>query len=158
MKKSFTLLEVILAIFVLGVAASGAYTLIYRVLNFSSLLAPKVAASYLAQEGLEIVRNIRDSNWLNDDNWVNGLDNCSNGCEADYLSTALQPYRNRYLKINDNGLYNYSTGSNSHFKRKIIIETISNNEIKVTSKVSYSLKGSDFQVSLFEYLYNWYAP
>jgi len=63
-KRGFTILEVIVAIFVLTVAVGGSFVLIQQTLIAASLAQSKLAAHYLAQEGIEIVRNIRDTNWL----------------------------------------------------------------------------------------------
>lgn len=62
--KGFTLLEVIIAIFILTVGVGGAYGLIQSTIISASQNKMRLTAYYLAQEGVEIVRNIRDSNWL----------------------------------------------------------------------------------------------
>jgi len=80
--KSFTILEVILAIFILTVGVFASFSLIQQSLVATSLNESKLAAYYLAQEGLEIIRNIRDNNWLlrrtdADVSWNDGLtDSC----------------------------------------------------------------------------------
>ena len=78
-KKGFTLLEVITAIFILTVGVGGALSLMNQTLSTASIIEQRLIASYLAQEGIEIVRNIRDTNWLQsrDPNksspWYDGL-------------------------------------------------------------------------------------
>jgi len=74
----FTLLEVIMAIFVLSLSAFGSFYLIQSTVISTSLNKQKLTAYYLAQESLEVVRNIRDNNWLKqrtdkDLAWDNGL-------------------------------------------------------------------------------------
>src|SRR4030042_3479944 len=63
-KNGFTLLEVVLAIFILSMSAFGAFSLIQSTVISASLSKQKLTAYYLAQESLEVVRNIRDNNWL----------------------------------------------------------------------------------------------
>lgn len=63
-KDGFTLLEVVLAIFILSLSAFGGFTLIQGTVISASLNKQKLTAYYLAQESLEAVRNIRDGNWL----------------------------------------------------------------------------------------------
>ncbi len=62
--KSFTLIEVIIAIFILTMGTVGAFSLIQRTIAFTSISSSRLTAAYLAQEGMEIARNIRDSNYL----------------------------------------------------------------------------------------------
>lgn len=63
-KNAFTLLEVILAIFILTVGVTGSFALIQSTLVSVSLNKSKLIAYYLAQEGVETTRNTRDSNFL----------------------------------------------------------------------------------------------
>ena len=63
-KDGFTLLEVVLAIFILSMSAFGGFSLIQSTVISASLSKQKLTAYYLAQESLEVVRNIRDGNWL----------------------------------------------------------------------------------------------
>jgi prepilin-type N-terminal cleavage/methylation domain-containing protein len=62
--KGFTLLEVIAAIFILTVGAGASFALIQQTLSAASLVEDRLIASYLAQEGVEVVKNIRDQTWL----------------------------------------------------------------------------------------------
>src|SRR3972149_6530079 len=63
-KDGCTLLEVVLAIFILSLSAFGGFSLIQSTVISASLSKQKLTAYYLAQESLEVVRNIRDGNWL----------------------------------------------------------------------------------------------
>jgi Tfp pilus assembly protein PilV len=71
--KSFTILEVILAIFILTVAVFASFSLIQQTVVGVSLNQSKLIAYYLGQEGIENIRNIRDTNWLNDRAWDQGI-------------------------------------------------------------------------------------
>ena len=127
-KRGFTLIEVTVAMFLVTVGVLGVFTVIQRTISFISISSSKLVASYLAQEGIETIRNIRDSNWLEDVAWDNGLTICSSGCEADYKTNTLQeetplrPYgAGVYLNIDSDGFYSYSSGTITSLKRKIII-------------------------------------
>lgn len=63
-RNGFTLLEVIFAIFILSISAFGGFALVQNTVVSASLNKQKLTAYYLAQESLEVVRNIRDGNWL----------------------------------------------------------------------------------------------
>ncbi|MFA6435528.1 MAG: hypothetical protein WCW30_00100 [Candidatus Gracilibacteria bacterium] len=59
-----TLAEVIIALVVLAVGATGASTLIYVSISANAEGEQRIEAYNLAREGVEAVRNIRDTNWL----------------------------------------------------------------------------------------------
>jgi prepilin-type N-terminal cleavage/methylation domain-containing protein len=159
MNKGFTIIELIISIFILAVSTVGVYSA-FSIMNILTAdAADRLTATYLAQEGMEIVRNIRDTNWLNAGagaTWLDGLSACANGCEADYTTgtTAQFPYpmtntTGDFLYINSNGFYNYATsGTKTRFQRKIIVAPIpdakgdSSYIVKVTVQVSWSKKAT----------------
>lgn len=63
-KKAESLIEVIIAIFVIAVGSGAATTLIVSALQANSFSRDNLVALNLAVEGLEAVRIIRDTNWL----------------------------------------------------------------------------------------------
>ncbi len=153
MKNGFTLIELIISIFVMSVAVVGVYSAFSMVSVLTADTTDRLTATYLAQEGMEIVRNIRDTNWLNMDkercfsgnddppcpvSWFDGLSSSSvsnsvdcstSGCGADYKSVIMNPnFSDRNLCINSSGFYSYDLASSctdTKFRRKIIIESIS---------------------------------
>ena len=62
-----TLIETIVAIFVLTLALSGGVALAIYALSSSSRSFNQIVATSLAREGVEVVRMMRDSNWLASD-------------------------------------------------------------------------------------------
>lgn len=162
-KKGFTLLEVILAITILTMAVGGAFILIQQTLVGSSLSQSKLTAAYLAQEGVEIVRNIRDSNWLKAISWTAGLDN--GDWEADYNDSALDYYYStgRYLYINGvDGFYCYLDTPDegdiqTKFKRKITLQETADDTLEVQVEVNWEERGRAHNFKVINYLYNWYG-
>ena len=156
MKKSFTIIEALVAITIftlgiifLGVAISQNYSL-------AGQATERFVAIYLAQEGLEIVKNLRNENWLNQRTWNYNLN--QGDYEADYNDNSLSNYSNRNLRIDTStGFYNYDTGTPTPFKRKISISYPASDQMKVTVTVYWPKKGSQGQeqVSVTEILYNW---
>ena len=65
LSKGFTLIELVISIFVMSVGLVGVFGAFSVISILTSDSANRLAGSYLAQEGVEIVRNIRDNNWLN---------------------------------------------------------------------------------------------
>ena len=177
MTKGFTLMEAMVAIFVIITGIVGVMTLITHTITSAQISKDRLTAAYLAQEGIEIVRNIRDTNWLEQytestNPWNEGLTGCSGDCEADYFcSTVEDPDptnpashyclasydSGHFLKINTNDLYNYATGIDTKFKRKITISDgpISNNSLNVEVEVFWEERGRTHQVTVKEILYNW---
>ena len=158
--RGFTLLEVITAIFILTVGVGGAFSLIHQTLSIASLSELKLTGAYLAQEGMEIVRNIRDKAWLEKRTgpaimWDEYLP--VGNWKADYLTQNLtQIYSGTLLNIDANGFYGYSAGTPTKFKRKILIEKPEIDKIKVTVEVLWEERGRTHSVEVLEYLTNWY--
>lgn len=158
-KKGFTLIEVVIAIFIATVGIMGAFSIIQQVVAYTSASYNRLTAAYLAQEGIEVVRNIRDGNWLKGGNWQIGLTGCEvKGCEANYNDTSLASYGDRYLKI-DGGFYNYDSGNDTKYKRKIFINPATGPDgssiLKVVIVVEWQKKGKTDRFSVQENLYNW---
>jgi len=161
-KPGFTILEVIIAIFVLSVGILGIISFIFQTTSFSSISSHRLIAAYLAQEGIEIVRNIRDTNWLNEENWNNGLD--IGDYTADYDDSHLSSFTDRFLNIEENnGFYSYESGTSTIFKRKISIQK-PNTEvcpesscIEVTVEVNWQERGKTYSFPpVKERFYNWW--
>lgn len=164
--RGFTILEVITAIFILTIGAGASFALIQQTLSSTYFLEDKLIASYLAQEGIEIVKNIRDGNWLEGRSavvaWDAGLICGTPPClwEADY--TTLQNLtawsgQGRYLNIDSDGFYSYAGGTQTKFKRKITIEEPQADKMKVTAEVIWQERGRTHSIEALEYITNWYG-
>jgi len=166
-KRGFSLLEVLIAIFIIIVGFSGSVALIVKTIRLSSLSVSRLRAAYLAQEGAELIRNVRDTNWLqirqgDGVDWDEGLSNhCpGSGFIVDYTySGQLNPdfpcYSGQFLRIDNNGFYNYSSGQVTKFQRKITINKIDDDTIGVLVEVFWKEHGENYSFSLQENLYNW---
>ncbi len=138
-EKSFTILEVMIAIFVLTLAVGASYILIQKTFIASSLTQSKLVASYLAQEGIENIKNMRDSNWLTGIDWNEGIESTYN-----------------------EGIITFLDGTQSKFQRQtsVIIEDYlenNNDRMKVTVKVTWNERGKDQTTEAVNYLYDWYS-
>ncbi|MFA7142009.1 MAG: prepilin-type N-terminal cleavage/methylation domain-containing protein [Candidatus Paceibacterota bacterium] len=150
--KGFTLIEVLLSVFIITVAVLGLYNGISYAFNSIEKAKDQFIAAYLAEEGVEIVKNLRDSNFVASKNWKEGLGSCTNGCRADYKSTSLETNTpDKKLLINDHGYYNYTEGDETPFSRKITITDEGTDKIRVEAEVLYG----DHKFLLRRYLYNW---
>lgn len=183
-KKGFTLIELVISIFILSVALIGIFSSFSVITILTSNSTDRLTATYLAQEGMEIVRNIRDKNWLNIDagiiqnaEWLDGLSvsnnysiDCSNGCKADYTSDFMSPYvESDYLYLNLAGFYDHNqSGIKTKFRRKIIIDnSLAPYVAYVSVQVFWDEKPNildsnpsshpeKYSITAEETLYNWY--
>lgn len=151
-RGGFTLIEIMTAAFVFLVALVGVSLLLSNIFFFSGLVSSKLVAAYLCQEGIEVVRGIRDSNWIAEDSWDDGLD--AGVWQVDYNDTDLSPWTNSFLRL-DSGFYNYAIGAETKFKRRIEIGRPNNDEIQLGVILSWSERGRNHEISVYESLYNW---
>jgi len=61
----FTIIEILVAIFIFSLAMASIFMLINWTLNANNLSKNQVIASNLAREQIEIIRNLRDNNYAN---------------------------------------------------------------------------------------------
>ena len=85
-KKAFTLIEALVAISILMIAIASPMTLAQKGLSTATLSKDQMIASFLAQDGIEAVKNIRDQiavrgSATND--WLDLLSNCTCSSDAD---------------------------------------------------------------------------
>lgn len=165
----FTLIEVILAITIFILCIGGSFILIQQTIISVSLANSKLVAYYLAQEGIEMVRNIRDNNWLKQRTnplvtWKDGLS--VGAWEIDYNDSALTNEQARYLYFaSTSGFYFYpdnpfppSDYIKTNFKRKITIsQGATNDDLYIESKVEWTERTRTHNVKLDEHLFNWYG-
>ncbi|MEA3464156.1 MAG: prepilin-type N-terminal cleavage/methylation domain-containing protein [Patescibacteria group bacterium] len=63
-QPGFSIIEVIAVIFIIAVGLTGILSLIVQNIQAQYINKNALIASQLAQEGLELIRNVRDENWL----------------------------------------------------------------------------------------------
>jgi len=152
LNKSFTLIETITAIFILTTGILAISSLISYLISISSISSQRLIAAYLAQEGIEIVRNLRDTNLLSGRNWDYGLNN--GDWQVDYNDNTLSPYTGAFLNLETNGFYGYGFGTQTNFRRKINLQK-DENVLKILVEVSWQERGRSHSLSAQANLYNW---
>jgi len=170
-QEGFTIAEIIIAISILSFGIVLVYGAFSTIIILTSNIHSRFAAAYLGQEGLEIIRNLRDNNFIaqsqNPDpsvSWNLGLlgSPCSLGCMVDYETknyTELIAWDDSLLNLDSQGFYTYEGGSPTIFKRKIVITPIVGLEdeaMNVSVTVSWDYNGKSFTFEANENLYNWY--
>lgn len=157
-RRGFTLMEVIIAVAIIAVGLVAIVALVNLSVSGIRINKSRIIASNLAQEGLEIVRNIRDNNWLSYkrglSNWKDGL--AAGDYRAQYDSEALLVFSSTPLKIDSNGFYQYGdSGTNTLFYRKITIQNIDDNQFKAVCEITWQENGRNNVLSAETRFYNW---
>lgn len=162
--KGFTVLELLASILVISIGILAAYSVTQRILAQTIDSADRITAVYLAKEGIEIVRNIRDTNWIEDTavptDWDDGL--TVGDWQADYNTSGAidDSYDSgEFLTIDGNGFYSYSGTLPTKFKRKITITSIlpasGKDGINIEVEVSWEKRGQSHNLIVQENLYDW---
>lgn len=163
-----TLIETVIAIFVILVGVAGALILVFSSTRAGVTAKNRIVAANLAREGIEVVRNIRDTNWLEGRDFNEGLANGSYTANYDSTSLTSSPIScdindsssvvNDLVKLYKDGsnLYSHnSTGTSTNFYRVINIEEKSDHELQITSCVAWIERGNYFLVNAEDHLFDW---
>jgi len=160
----FTLLEVIITIFVITVGILSACTVVQQIAFYTFRVSSRLTAAYLAKEGIEIVRNIRDTNFLDSVSWNQGLGEGER--EAGYNDSSLSQWTDpgNFLNLETGaGFYGYGDGAQTQFKRKITITEIDSEApigvidyLNVSVLIEWKKGDKDFSLTVQENLYNWW--
>ena len=159
-------------IVVIGIIASGmvaVQTAIQYGLKNATIVADGIVAAHLAEEGLELIRNVRDTNWAERAAGTSGYDTWTElgdgNYSLDYLLTngGARLFSGAPVDCQDGsalnfdsatGLYSYAIFPQSKFRRVV---TITNNttNIDVSSQVCWSDTSGPHEITLTERLYDW---
>ncbi|KKQ47281.1 MAG: hypothetical protein UU54_C0005G0017 [Candidatus Yanofskybacteria bacterium GW2011_GWA2_41_22] len=153
-EQGFTLVEAMVTLVILTTALIPALFLSTQATNVSFSIKNNLAAANLAQEGIEIVRAIRDNNWFQSLDFDNNI--TAGTWRVDWNSdTLIALGSNPALKIN-NGLYNYSAGTDSLFKRTITVTKVNAAELQIVSNVTWTERGNRAKsITAESHLFNW---
>lgn len=178
----FTLVETLVAVSIFTLSVLGLMAVLSEGLADTSYTKNKIIGAYLAQEGVEYIRNLRDTYVLYGASGQAGWNafnlkmtgaNCdqANGCYfGDLIAGAFTDTSQPMIDIpliacgvscatllydSASGKYNYTTGVNSVFIRKIRTVAISANETEVFSTVYWTKGSGTYQMTFSESLFNW---
>ena len=147
-----------MALGVVVIALIGMLSLLSSSIGVNRVISDQYIAAYLASEGIEVVKNIIDTNIAQGLAYNEGLVGCVTGCMFQYNSVAPVAGPSGKIKFNSSsGIYSYDSGSPTGFSRNVVIQFgESADELVVTSSVSWVSRGSvDRQIDLEDHFYNW---
>jgi Tfp pilus assembly protein PilV len=131
-RHGFSIGEVMLSVFILGTVLTVIMNMYVTGLNELMDERDSIIASLLAQEGVELVRNIRDNNWVNGDESFLGDIEEDDDCRIDYndANTSVACDVGSYVLSDNSFTYDHDSGTPTEFARRIIIaDTGSEREI-----------------------------
>jgi len=174
-KQGFTLLETLIGITIVMIAVTATFGATQSGLQSAFESRDQITAFYLAQEGIEYIRNVRDTNGLNGRAWLVGIadvgaDPCSPGksCWVDAVFPVTNlpsacsiggptpcPYLRQDLATGSvtYGMYGYTNSwTTTRFNRQIQIQTINTTEVAIVVTMKWG-NGKTFVAR--ESLLNW---
>jgi hypothetical protein len=161
--SGISILEVIAAIMIIALGMVGVLSLVIQNVQAQYIDKNVLIASGLAEEGMELVKNIRDLNWLTSGNWKQGI---VGTYAIDYRGsssiTAVNSISDAgarlYIDNNGNGFYtdDISAPGNTptNFYRLItVVDDIDHLDVKCTIRWTQGANNHDYTAET--YLYNW---
>ena len=159
------LVETIVAIFILVSAITAAFGVAASGISAGGFARDNVTAFYLAQDAIEYIKNVRDTNAIQGLPWLSGItDNCASGqnCTVDTVNESIMACVGAcpFLNKDTNDVYSYTAGSaNSKFRRIIQITPVLGSSVEVQIAVTVSWAKGSFTTGAFttrEIIFDWY--
>lgn len=159
------MVEAIVALSIITIGIMGVFTLTSRSISLNRVTADRYVAVNLANEGIELVKNLIDRQipTLNDAwNDILGLVANHYEYEIDYNDESLVVARYRFLFFDSKGAgyYRYKQrdvfpeDKETNFKRIITIKEKTNEHIEVVSMVTWESRGGSYDFSVKDDFYN----
>jgi prepilin-type N-terminal cleavage/methylation domain-containing protein len=174
LSRGFTIVEMLIAVFIFTVAISALTFMAGNGIRSARQSQSRIVAEYLATEGMEVIRNVRDSAFLSGlsgATWeaVFGTDIVGPGgcfsplneegepvsCNFSYNLTTGVPElgicsSNCALYLDPSTkVYSYDSGNPTPYTREIFIEEISPAEIRVRVRVEWDGDFIEYQENLY---------
>ena len=165
--QGFTLLEMLFAVLIFSFALVSLTTIASKGVIATTTAKQQLTAQFLAEEALEVGRNVRDGNYLNGADWLTILGQCTETipCDVDYTTNPLTPVlttcnggcgqRQLYdiqgvFRPEPNG------GTPTTFWRTLVIKPAgTNNEKLMEATVHWKQKTVDRALTLTTHIANW---
>jgi type II secretory pathway pseudopilin PulG len=163
-RPAFTLVEIIVVLLVVTIGLVGILSLIIQNIQSQNYDKDNLIANHLAQEGIELIRKVRDSNWKTSQPFYTNIatvNGASHNYYMDYLDTVPLPHSaspDIILKQDSNGFYldAYRTGTSTIFSRQISTKLLNAYSLQIDSVVTWGDHGHNYTYDLQAILYDWH--
>lgn len=164
--RGFTILETLVAIFILVLAITGPMVFAQSSLRTAFLSRDQITAFFLAQDAIETIKNIRDDNAIKQNDWLDGIYKCNDVLNDGECTVSVETlyypeqvndgeqheYGEPYIAVcgetcpelrhDTTGRFGYSIpitdSSSSRFTRTISLrEAVANAELEIVVKVEW---------------------
>jgi prepilin-type N-terminal cleavage/methylation domain-containing protein len=167
--KGFTLIETLIAVSILVLAVTGAFAAAQNGISLATFSKDQIVAFYLAEEGIEGIRNIRDKNGLDGTFWLDNLaqdagDPCYFGhiCKIDSIEDELSECGTEegscpvLRQDPDAGFFGYNSEWNpTQFRREIELTLVNEHEVLIAVTVTWSKGLISRSFKAQEVIFNW---
>lgn len=167
--RGFTLLETMVAIFILVLSITGPMVFAQSGLRAAFLARDQVTAFFLAQDAIETIKNLRDENGLNGNNWLTNICEeepnvvCTITIDTTEENPVAEPCTGGVCSafdIDEDGRYVYGTNppNPSRFTRTIYVRETNNEvEAQIVVEVSWTsnVRVGGSRILVQENMYNW---
>ena len=178
--QGFTLIETLVAVLIFATSIVTLIVLTAGGVSNTNHVKNRLTAQYLSEEGIDLVRAIRDGS-VRYDTGLQGVadlvSNCTVACTIEPINeelSSIEPCDGEFcdpLKlVEGTGTYTYAEiigseiGIESPYTRTITVNEVepgNSDELEIESTVSWTSGGRDFFITNHEYLYSWmmqYVP
>lgn len=161
--NGFSLIEIITILFIVSLGLVGILSLIIQNIQSQSYNKDNLIAYQLAQEGVELIRAVRDSNWRTASPKPFIIILGPGDYYMDYNDSAPTHYQSGHpeqlvLSQDANGYYYHAvSASNSagKFSRLIHLANGPDNSVRVTVDVTWTANNHNNSYDLETIIYNW---
>ncbi len=161
----FTLLEMLFAVVIFSFALVSLMLIAGKGVIATASAKDQLTAQYLAEEGAEVVRNVRDGNFVNQNDWLMGID-CTkeNPCDVSYNNgSSLESIgsQGRFLSASDTGYFSgdETISGEQKFSRAIYLEDAGAGDQKIiVVKITWKQRSVDREFEFRTYISNWQEP
>lgn len=161
------MLEAMIAVTIAVMGILGFLTLLSNSVGLNRVVTDQYIGNYLAAEGVEVVKNMIDSNVQEGNPWNQGFLPPAGPCfEVDYKTFAREGPRSvpcnasEPLKLDGaSGVYSYGSGVNTPFSRIVSVTPgdppNDSSELIVNSKVVWQARGGSFSAIVEDHFFDW---
>lgn len=156
LNKGFTLVETLVALVLVSIAMGPILIMATMSINTEARIEHSLTAANLAQEGVEVIRNIRDTNWVNLQAYDTNLPSGTWRVNWNTVGGGLIPVDANPPLLKNNGVYSYASGTPTIYRRTVTISKPETGHMIVISRVTWTERNNiDREVEVESHLYDW---